>query len=78
MKLGAVLANVPGPLGPGVVTPSAHRGLGQELKVDDRFGAMTHRGSNTVITSITTTNDNDVLALCTDVGGRILKVGIKE
>ena len=38
---------------------------------------MTHGSTNTIVTSITTTNDNDILALGADVGA-VLKLGVEQ
>lgn len=51
--------------------------LGQQLKVGDRLRAVTHGSSDTVVSSITTTDDDDVLALGTDVA-TVLKLRIKQ
>ncbi|GKT49344.1 uncharacterized protein ColSpa_09525 [Colletotrichum spaethianum] len=66
-----------GPLGPRVVAGTLRRGLGQELKVDDRLGSVADGGTDTVVTSVTTADDDDVLALGRDVGA-VLKLGVEE
>lgn len=38
---------------------------------------MTHGGTNTIITSITTTDDDDVFALGTDIAA-VLQLGIEK
>ena len=57
----------PWPLRPWVVAATTSRRLGEQLKVDNGLGTMTHSSSDTVVTSVTSTNDDDILALCTDV-----------
>jgi len=66
-----------GPLGPGVVTSTLSRRLRQQLEVDNRLGTVTDGGTNTIVTSITTTNDNNVLALGRDVLA-VVKTRIKQ
>ncbi|GKT57393.1 conserved hypothetical protein [Colletotrichum tofieldiae] len=66
-----------GPLGPRVVAGTLRRGLGQKLEVDDRLGAVAHRGTDAVVTGVTTADDDDVLALGGDVGA-VLKLGVEE
>lgn len=55
------------PLGPWVVTPTASWRLGQQLEVGDGLRAVTHRGSDAIVSGVTTANNNDILALCADV-----------
>ncbi|GJD02058.1 hypothetical protein ColKHC_10883 [Colletotrichum higginsianum] len=65
------------PLRPRVIAGTLRRGLGQKLKVDDRLGTVADRGTDTVVTGITTADDDDVLALGRDVGA-VLKLGVEE
>jgi hypothetical protein len=65
------------PLRPWVVASTLSRGLGQQLEVDDGLGAVTNRGTNAVVTSVATTNDDDVLVLGGDVGV-VGKLGVEE
>lgn len=67
----------PRPLRPGVVATTASRRLGKQLEVHDRLGAVTHGSSNTVVTSVATSDDDDILALCADVGA-VSEFGIEE
>ena len=66
-----------GPLRPGVVAGALLRGLGQELEVDDGLGAVTDGGTDAVVTGVTTTDDDDVLALSRDVG-LVGELGVEE
>jgi hypothetical protein len=65
------------PLRPRVVVGSLIRRLRQQLKVGNRLGTVTNRGTNAVVTSITTTNDNNMFALGGNVGV-IGELGVKE
>jgi hypothetical protein len=56
------------PLGPGVVVGTLWWGLGKQLKVGNGLGTVTERSTNTIVTSITTTDDNNVLVLSGKVG----------
>jgi hypothetical protein len=67
----------PRPLRPRVIRRTAGRRLWQKLKVHDRFGSMSHRGSDTVVSGVTTSNDDNVLALRADVVS-VLKLGIQQ
>lgn len=67
----------PRPLGPGVIATATSRRLRQELEVGHRLGTVAHGSTDTIITSITTTNDDDVLALRVDVSA-ILQLRIKQ
>jgi len=55
------------PLRPGVVTSTLSRRLRKQLKVDNGLGTVTDGSTDTIVTSITTTNDNNVLVLGRDV-----------
>jgi hypothetical protein len=59
------------PLRPGVVAGTLRRRLREQLEVDDVLGTVTNGSTNAVVTSVTTTNDDDVLAL----GGDVCLVG---
>ena len=59
------------PLRPGVVAGTLRRRLRQQLEVDNVLGTVANRSTNAVVTSVTTTNDDDVLAL----GGDVCLVG---
>jgi len=78
LRMAVVGTEDPGPLRPWVVATTTGRRLGQQLKVDHGLGTMAHSSSDTVVTSITTTNDDDVLALRIDVAAAVLEVGIEE
>ena len=57
----------PGPLGPWVVACTASWWLGQQLEVRDGLRTVTHRCTDAVVSGVTTSDDDDVLALCTNV-----------
>ena len=65
------------PLRPWVIRCTAGRRLWQKLKVHDRFGSVSHGGSDTVIPSVTTSNDDNVLAPRADVVS-VLKLRIQQ
>jgi hypothetical protein len=69
LDLGVTVVNTvdTGPLRPGVVTSTLGRRLRKQLKVDNRLGTVTNGSTDTVVTSVTTTNDNNVLVLGRDV-----------
>ena len=70
-------AEDPGPLGPGVVATTASWWLWQKLKVCHRFRTVAHGGTNTVVTRVAAADDDDVLALRTDVGV-VLELGVEK
>jgi len=55
--------DTPGPLGPRVITATQCGWFWQQLKVGNRLGAMPHGRAYTVISCITTADDDDILAL---------------
>jgi hypothetical protein len=57
-----------GPLWPWVVAGALRRRLREQLEVDDVLGTVTDGSTNAVVTSVTTTDDDNVLALGGDVG----------
>jgi hypothetical protein len=65
------------PLRPRVVVGTLRWGLRQKLEVGDRLGTVTERGSDTIVTSVTTTNNNNVLVLGSDVGF-VAKLRVKQ
>ena len=65
--MAVISAENPGPLGPWVVAATTSRRLGKQLKVDNRLGTVAHGSADTVITSVTSANNNDILALRADV-----------
>ncbi len=65
------------PLWPRVVATAEHRRLGQQLKVRDGLRAVAHRGTDTVVTGVTTTDHDDILALRADVVA-VLELGVEE
>ena len=52
----------PGPLWPWVIASAGSRRLRQKFEISHGVGTMTHRGPNTVVSSVTAANDDDVLA----------------
>ncbi|KAI3478074.1 hypothetical protein L1887_60005 [Cichorium endivia] len=64
-------------LRPGVALGTLVGRLRQQLKVDDALSAVTKRGSLSVATSVTTTNDDDVLALGAEVVA-VLQTRVEE
>jgi hypothetical protein len=56
------------PLRPRVVVGTLRRRLRQKLEVGDGLGTVAERGSDTIVTSVTTTNDNNMLILGSNVG----------
>ena len=67
----------PWPLRPRVIRRTAGGWLGQKLKVHDRLGSVSHRGSDTVVSGVATSNDDNVLALRADVVS-VLKLRIQQ
>jgi hypothetical protein len=67
-SLQKVFAHVLRPLWPWVVAAARSGRLRQEFKISDGLGTMTHCGPNTIITGVTTADDNDVFAFGTDIG----------
>jgi hypothetical protein len=65
------------PLRPRVVVGTLRRRLRKKLEVGDGLGTVTERGSDTIVTSVTTTNDNNVLVLGSNVSV-VTKLGVKE
>jgi hypothetical protein len=65
------------PLRPRVVVGTLGGRLGQKLEVGNGLGTMTERSTNTIVTSVTTTDDNNILALGGDVGV-VRKLRVKE
>ncbi len=63
-----------GPLGPGIVRGPFRGWFGQNLELDQAATLMTDRCAHTIRAGITTTNHNDVLALCRDVVAILLLV----
>src|SRR5271170_6422377 len=55
------------PLRPGIVGGTSGGRALKKLEVHNGDRAMTDRRSDTIVSGITTTNDNDLLALCGDV-----------
>ena len=55
------------PLRPWVISSTLWWWLREQFKVCNRFGAMTDGGSNTIVASITSSNDDDVLVLGRDI-----------
>jgi hypothetical protein len=55
------------PLRPRVVAGTLRRWLGEQLEVDDVLGTVANGSTNAIVTSITTTNHDNVLALGGDV-----------
>ena len=66
-----------GPLWPWVVASTLSWGLGQQLEVDDRLGAVANGSTNAVVTSITTSDDNNVLVLGRNVS-IVSQFGVQE
>jgi hypothetical protein len=65
------------PLRPGIVASTLRRRLRQQLEVDHVLGTVANGCTNAVVTSVTTTNDDDVLALGRDV--RLVgKLGVEQ
>jgi hypothetical protein len=52
-------AEDPRPLRPRVVVAAGGRGLGQELKVGDREGAVAERRADTIVTGVATADDDN-------------------
>jgi hypothetical protein len=67
----------PGPLGPRVVAASGDWRTRKQLEVGDRLGTVAHRGANAIIASISTSNNNDILALGVDVT-TVLKLRVEK
>ena len=65
------------PLRPWVVAGTLGRRLGQQLEVDDALGTVANGSTNAVVTGVTTTNDDNVLALGRDVGV-VGKLGVEQ
>jgi hypothetical protein len=72
-----VRAEDPRPLWPRVIPSPRGRRPRQQLKVDDGLGTVTHRGADTVVPSITSTDDDDVFILRVDVAA-FFEFSIKE
>jgi len=68
---------LPGPLRPRVIPPTRNRGSRQQLEVDDGFGAMTHRSTDAVIASVSSSNDDNILSFSIDIA-TILKFRVQE
>lgn len=66
-----------GPLRPGIIRGARNRWLRQKFKVRDRLGPVSHRGTNTVVSSIASSNHNDVLAFRLNVVP-VLELRIKK
>ncbi|KAH3660385.1 hypothetical protein OGAPHI_006971 [Ogataea philodendri] len=64
------------PLWPWVVLASLFTRCRQQLEVGHRLGSMTSGSSQTVVTGITSTNNNNVLAL--DLGSDLLQVLLEQ
>lgn len=67
----------PRPLGPRVVRRTRNRRFRQQLKVRDRLGSVSHRSTNTVISSIASSDHDHVLAFRLDVIS-VLELGIEK
>jgi hypothetical protein len=65
------------PLRPWVVAGTLCRRLRKQLEVDDVLGTVANGSTNAVVTSVTTTNHDNVLALGGDVG-IVGKLGVKQ
>jgi hypothetical protein len=65
------------PLRPRVVVGTLRRRLRKKLEVGDGLGTVAERGSDTIVTSVTTTNDNNVLVLGSNVSV-VTKLGVKQ
>lgn len=72
-----VRAEDPRPLWPRVIPSPRGRRHREQLKVDDGLGTVTHRGADTVVPSITSTDDDDVFILRVDVA-TFFEFSIKE
>lgn len=66
-----------GPLWPWVISASGRGWFGKEFEVDDGLRAVTHRSTDTIITCITTTDDDDILALGVDISA-VLQLRVQE
>lgn len=66
-----------GPLRPRVVATSRAWGLGKKLKVGNGLGTVAHGGSDTIVTSISTADNDDVLASSIDVVA-VRELGVQE
>jgi hypothetical protein len=69
--------NLPRPLWPWVITPSSRGRFRQQLKVGDGLGSVSHRSTDTIVTGITTTNDDDVFPFGVDVIA-VFELGIQK
>ncbi len=69
--------NLPRPLRPGVVPPTRDRWPGQQLEIRNRLRAVAHRGSDTIVSSVTTSDHDHVFAFRVDVV-TVLKLRVKE
>ena len=67
----------PWPLRPWVIRRAAGGRLGQELEVRDGLGPMSHGGTDTVVPSVTTSDNDNILALRADVVS-VLELGIQQ
>lgn len=56
--------DTPRPLGPRVITATQRGWFREQLEVSNRLGAVPHGRAYTVISRITTADDDNILALC--------------
>lgn len=68
---------LPGPLGPWVISSAFCRGFGKQFEIRDAACTVSHGRPNAIITSITTANDDHVLASGIDEV-TVLKLGIHQ
>lgn len=59
--------DIPRPLRPRIVSATRRGRLRKEFKVRDGLSTMPHSGANAVISSVSTSNNDDILALRADV-----------
>ena len=57
----------PWPLRPWIIRRTTGRRFGQKFEVRNRLGSMSHGRSNTVVSGVATSNNDNVLALRADV-----------
>lgn len=63
MLIGRERSDTPGPLGPRVITATQRGRFWEQLEVGNRLGAVPHGRAYTVISRITTADDDNILAL---------------
>jgi hypothetical protein len=67
----------PRPLRPRIIPASRSWRSRQQLKVDHRLGTMTHGSANTIVTSISSADDDDVFTFGVDVPA-FFELGVEE